>query len=537
MSIHQFFRPDLLELAAAYDDYGVLVTTAELDLPGPQILYVNSAFTRMTGYAIRDVLGKTPRILQGPKSDHAVLQQLRKSLEAGEDFIARATNYKCDGTEFQMEWIISHLRNATGQTTHYVAMQRDITGLERAHKDFERYDAELRTAGEQLIAATQKLEAAERRMIQRERAAALGQMAAGVVHDLRNALTPIASFVNDLNTLQELTPRAREAIDGIVVSVAHGLELLRNLDSVCATGKPSPLDETVDLGRIIERIPQLLQPRIENHAAHSQGRVEIRLDIGPVSPVIGNAVELTQVLVNLVSNSIDAMPTGGVITIRLESREESVILTVSDTGPGIPPHLIDRCFEAYVTTKQEGSGLGLSVCQGIIQRHQGHIEVSNTAPNGSAVFTIQLPAAVAVESVPAPAASPSNAGQRLLYIDDDEGCRVLMARWLARVGYDVTTAADGDTGLRLAHEGNYDIVLTDTRMTPTSGIDVAMVLTRTRPQLPVILVSGALLAEHELPDALRNCEQLLKPFTPEDVNIAVSRAAQAVRRPRVPGRT
>ena len=195
MTEYTFYRPDLMELAAAYDPYSVLVTTADLMLPGPQILYANAAFTRMTGYAVHELLGRTPRVLQGPKTDRAVLDRLKRALTAGEDFIARTVNYKRDGTEFELEWIINHLRDAAGRTTHYVALQRDITGLNLAHENIQRFDAELRQAGEQLQATMHRLEDAEQRLFQRERMAALGQMTAGVVHDLRNSLVPIASFV------------------------------------------------------------------------------------------------------------------------------------------------------------------------------------------------------------------------------------------------------------------------------------------------------------------------------------------------------
>lgn len=103
MSNYQFYRPDLMELAASYQQHSVIVTTAELDRPGPQILYANSAFTRMTGYSIGELLGRTPRILQGPKTDREILKRLRLALQSGQDFIARAVNYKRDGTEFEIE--------------------------------------------------------------------------------------------------------------------------------------------------------------------------------------------------------------------------------------------------------------------------------------------------------------------------------------------------------------------------------------------------------------------------------------------------
>lgn len=399
MNSPRLFRHDLMELAAAYDQYSVLVTTADLDQPGPQIIYVNSSFTRMTGYSLHDLLGQTPRIMQGPKTNRETLRRLRRALAAGEDFIAREINYKRDGSEFEIEWIINHLRDTTGRTTHYVAQQRDITGLDRASHGLEQFDAELRAAGESMLSALKKLEAAEQQMLQQERLAALGRMAEGVVHDLHNALSPIISFAEFLESVENLSPVAQESVEGIVASAEHGLKLLDNLRMFCGDRASGPPAEAVDLYEIVKRIPLVVRPRLDQHARH--GPVQIKLDIVPVPKVPGHVVELAQMLVNLTNNAIDAMTGGGVVTIHLSSHGSTVLLTVSDTGPGIPPEIIDRCFEPYVTTKPEGSGLGLSVCLGIVKRHQGHISVENVGPTGSAVFTIRLPAVGTGESISA----------------------------------------------------------------------------------------------------------------------------------------
>lgn len=534
MGSYQFYRPDLVELAAAYEQYSVIVTTAELESPGPQILYVNSAFTRMTGYSIRELLGRTPRVLQGPKTSREVLDRLKHALSAGQDFIARAVNYKRDGTEFQIEWIINHLRDASGRTTHYVALQRDITGLERAQHDLERFDAELRVAGQTLLSTVQKLEGAESRLVQRERLAALGQMAAGVVHDLRNALWPIANFVEVLNAIEGLPPPAKRSIAGIGASAQHGLKLLANLASFHKSGEQSSLSNEVPLRSLLLRVPEILQAQIDHHAKRNGSTVTIDLKLNASPVVRGNAVELTQVLVNLVSNAIDAMPHGGVVTITLDQTDRTAIVAVSDTGTGLSADLIDRCFEPYVTTKTAGSGLGLSVCYGIIQRHLGRISARNAGLNGGAIFTIELPKVIVPESVDSTiptAAQPKPSALKLLYIDDDQACRESTAALLSASGYAVTTASTGDEGLRLAHEHEYDAIITDTRMFPTTGIDVAMVLQRSRPQHIVILVSGMTIEDVELPDVLRHCERLLKPFTPADLATAIHRARQAARKP------
>ena len=122
----------LLNSAVLQSKESVLITDAQLDLPGPRILFVNPAFTSMTGYTAEEVIGKTPRILQGPRTDRRVLQRLRENLEKRESFEGETINYRKDGSEFILEWQIAPIRNAGGETTHFVAIQRDITERHRA---------------------------------------------------------------------------------------------------------------------------------------------------------------------------------------------------------------------------------------------------------------------------------------------------------------------------------------------------------------------------------------------------------------------
>ena len=128
----------LLSSAVLQSREAVVITDAQLDLPGPGILFVNPAFTRMTGYTAEEVIGKTPRILQGPRTDRAVLSRLRRNLERGEEFEGETINYRKDGTEFNLEWQIAPIRDAGGTVTHFVANQRDITERNRVEEELRR---------------------------------------------------------------------------------------------------------------------------------------------------------------------------------------------------------------------------------------------------------------------------------------------------------------------------------------------------------------------------------------------------------------
>jgi CheY-like chemotaxis protein len=254
------------------------------------------------------------------------------------------------------------------------------------------------------------------------------------------------------------------------------------------------------------------------------GPVRFEFDLEAVPPVRGSAVELTQLLVNIVSNAIDAMTAGGVITIRLFQQSGEIVLTVADTGPGIPREIIDRCFEPYVTSKPTGSGLGLSVCFGIVRRHHGVISARNTRPAGGAEFTIRLP--VNRSGVPAADATSPRLRDRptMLVIDEDLAHLASAAGQLTEYGYDVTTAGSGDAGLQLAHLREFDAIIVDTAMARTSGIGLALTLQRTRPRQLVILSSWGAVSGEDLPEALRRHPRLSKPFSAGEIAAAVSSA-------------
>ena len=145
-------RLRLLGAAVEQETSAVVITTAELDLPGPRILFVNPAFTRMTGYSAEEVIGQTPRLLQGPRTDRAVLDELRARLSRGEEFYGEAVNYRKDGTPYHLGWHVNPIRDGDGRVTHYVSVQRDITERKRAEEEAERR-ARFKAFGEGVMVA------------------------------------------------------------------------------------------------------------------------------------------------------------------------------------------------------------------------------------------------------------------------------------------------------------------------------------------------------------------------------------------------
>ncbi len=147
----------LLASVVHFSQDSILVTDNQLDAPGPYIVYVNPGFTQMTGYAPEEVLGKSPRLLQGSKTDQAVLQRLRGCLDNGEIFFGQAINYRKDGTEFWNEWHIEPIRDDQGQITHYVAIQHDVTARKLSEQAIEQKNAALREILEQIEIEKKKI--------------------------------------------------------------------------------------------------------------------------------------------------------------------------------------------------------------------------------------------------------------------------------------------------------------------------------------------------------------------------------------------
>lgn len=226
----------------------------------------------------------------------------------------------------------------------------------------------------------------EDRLRRMERYAGLGSMAAGLHHEIKNPLSGLSLHVQLLEEQLGETKISEEAEEmfGVIKSEVHRIgQVLEGFRDFASTGQLSIAE--VDIARMIRRQVQLIAPR----AAQQQVTVKIDLPAHPLPLVGGDCVRLEQVLLNLMVNAMEAMPGGGELTIRARQQDQSVHITVIDTGSGVPEDLQKSIFDPYFTTKSEGSGLGLALCDKIVRQHQGRIELQSHS-HGSA-FDIALP--------------------------------------------------------------------------------------------------------------------------------------------------
>jgi CheY-like chemotaxis protein len=242
---------------------------------------------------------------------------------------------------------------------------------------------------------------------------------------------------------------------------------------------------------VIEDALEFTRTRWKNEAEAKGVGIEVHCDFGEIPPLSGDPSGLREVFTNLVINALDAMPKGGDITISTIKEEESVLITVADSGTGMSAEIQKRIFDPFFTTKgTHGSGLGLSICYGIVSRHRGEISVSSRIGEGS-TFIIRLPLDRAPKTKAEPPESEGDLlSARVLVIDDDEVFRSVLADTLLEAGCHVEQAGSGSDGLSLFEAGEYDLVITDLGMEHMSGWDVAKKVKERSAGTPVALISG-----------------------------------------------
>lgn len=314
------------------------------------------------------------------------------------------------------------------------------------------------------------LAAEEGRRRRAERLAAVGELAAGVAHEVNNPLASIKSFAQ-LLARDAQTDEQRRALEIIVHESTRVAGIVGNLLSF-ARQQGVTERSTVNLNTIAERVLALQQ-----YALQTAG-IEVRRDFdAELSPVVGEAGALEQVVLNLVVNAEQALSSiEGERRIILRTREssEGVMLSIVDNGPGIPRELLSEIFDPFRTTKPDGTGLGLGISAAIVRDHGGHVWAESEENRGSAFF-VRLPRAALGPSAPRPepapaaeAATPRRA-LRILIADDEPALRLALSVFLSRRGHHVVQAADAYEAYDLASTQPFDAALVDARM-PGDGL-------------------------------------------------------------------
>ena len=464
---------------------------------------VNHAFSKMTGYSLEEALGKTSfdlHLYNNPLDREQLVKEIH---EKGEVNGLEIQFRKKDGTV--LETLISIRTIQFGDEECMITVASDITELKRAQEEKKKLETQLQHA--------QKMEA-------------IGTLAGGIAHDFNNLLAVISGNVElALDTVPESNP-ARFNLDEIRTASWRARDVVRQLLSFAR--KTSYERKPIKIIPVIKESIQLLRATIPTTI---EIRQNIKKDINDT--VLAEQTQIQQVLINLITNASHALgETGGIIEIEIQNiilKENSfsstfdlipgnyLKITVSDTGQGILPDVIDRIFDPYFTTKGigKGSGMGLAVVHGIIKSHNGAISVESNIGKGT-TFIILLPVIEkeAVEHAEPVELFPTGS-ERILFVDDEEAMTYVGKYRLEGLGYHVDTTTNPVEALELFHANHnqFDLVITDMTMPQMTGDRLVKEILKIRPDMPTILCTGfSENMDEKKAKEIGACQYIEKPF-------------------------
>ncbi len=479
--------------------------------------YLSDGVRELTGYPAAEFIGNRVRSFASiieAEDGEAIRAAVEIGLAAHRPY---SLSYRIRTAGGETRWVFER-GSGVFDGERLVALEGFIADVTEAR----RAEAERASLAEQLRQA-QKMES-------------VGLLAGGVAHDLNNLLMPILGYADVLREGEPAGSPRREMLAEIWQAAGRARDLVRQL---LTFSRRQVLElTTVDLAAVVRSFRKILRATI---------REEIEIEaVLPPEPLLVRAdpVQIEQVLLNLAVNAQDAMSAASadrhVLAIAVKGQGESVILTVSDTGVGMSPEALRRAFEPFFTTKApgKGTGLGLSTVYGIVMQHGGQISVSSTPGKGTA-FRILFPrvaasgagatggagaagaagreqAAGSRQAIRAPWATAGT--ERVLLVEDEEAVRELSRIMLEREGYRVIACGGGEEALAAARAHPIDILVTDVIMAGMNGRDLADMLLRERPGMPVLFTSGYtddVIARHGIRES--GTHFLSKPYTPREL--------------------
>ena len=353
----------------------------------------------------------------------------------------------------------------------------------------------LRKCLEMIAEAHSRHEAQREQEIHAQKMAALGELSFGVAHNVNNTLTGILGRAQLILRNSNDEGKIKAGLELIIKSAEDGAHIIRRIQDF-ARQRPSREFETISIADLLKDACEMTRPRWESRSEFAQIRFALHADCQAY--VKGDPVELREVLVNMIYNAIDAMPSGGEIRLSTLENRERVVVCVGDSGTGMSPEVKQRLFDPFFTTKgKAGTGMGLAVSFGIIRRHEGSIEV-DSEPGRGTTFKISLPKVMpatttaAEASTEAPGVSTCEDKVRVLVVDDETHVREVLIEALEAEGCEVISAQSGEIALALydQYEGKFDAVFTDIGMPEMSGWELCTEIRERSKTMPLAIISG-----------------------------------------------
>jgi PAS domain S-box-containing protein len=498
--------------------------------PEGRYLSANPALARMYGYAsAEELIASVTNIEQQLYVEPEIHATFRKVMESEGE--VRGLEYQVFRKDGQTIWISETaraVRDAGGQLLYFEGIIEDISER-KASED------KLRESNRRLEAALDQLKRTQQQIVQQERLHALGQMASGIAHDFNNALMAILGFSELLLT----SPKTLEDREKVLhylrtmnTAAKDASNVVKRLSEFYRNRDQGEVFPPVNVNKLVEQVVTLTQPKWKDQAQAAGVTIAVRTDLTPVPMILGHDAELRECLTNLIFNAVDAMPGGGTITLHTYVEGEQTVIAVSDTGTGMTEEVKKRCLEPFFSTKgQRGTGLGLAMVFGTLQRHQGTIDIQSEVGKGT-TFLLKLPAQQRVEKPPVVsevATTTLSRALNILVVDDEPLVRQVLFAYLTGDGHRVETANDGREALTKFGREEFDLVLTDKSMPQMTGDALAVAIKQVAPKKPVVLVTGfgeIMKASGQKPEGIDSI--LCKPVTRDSLRQTVAEVMTVV---------
>jgi PAS domain S-box-containing protein len=473
------------------------------DITSGQV-YFSPQWQQMLGYQNGDLMGNVEvwQQLIHPDDLPWVMERLEEHLKDGS--VPYRFDYRVRTKSNEWKWIANYgkvvVRDAQGNPRRMTGTHRDISDKKQLEAQFLR---------------AQRLES-------------LGILASGIAHDLNNILTPILATAQLLPLkTPKLDAQTQHLLEMLQDSARRGSDLVQQILAFVRGGDGKRI--SLRINHILRDIRQII---IRTFPKSITLEVEASCDLQSIS---ADVTQLHQVFMNLCVNARDAMPNGGTLCLRAENRildtafaqlyldaqpGPYVVVTVSDTGTGMSPEVLEHIFDPFFTTKEagKGTGLGLSTVAGIVKNHSGFVLVESEVGKGTQ-FQVFLPATDTLDLLPSiNSEMPKGQGELILVVDDEIAIREVMKATLSDLNYRVMAVADGLEAINYVAQSPNEIavVLMDIMMPSMSGLTAIRTLRRLQPQLKIIAISG-LASNQVLAKAADADAFLLKPFTLQDL--------------------
>ncbi|UCD36406.1 MAG: PAS domain-containing protein [Nitrospiraceae bacterium] len=365
----------LLESAVMNANDAIIILEAKPGkLPGRRILFVNDAFTRMTGYSREESMGATLRILRGPKTSLDTLNTIRCALDEVKPVRVELVNYRKDESEFWVECSIVPFADEKGDFVHWVSVQRDITERKQAEEEREQLMSRIEVINADLTELNKELET-----IGAERTMSL--MALTLADRVRNPAAVIGGRCRRIFEKEDVSGSLREGLQSISEAAAKLDQIVRDFETLLKSRQSMFVHD--DLNRIVERVVSVLG----KEASYRGGVMSVQLSREPLR--INMQKDLLRVAVfHILKNALEAAGEGGIITVKTMREGDSVGLMVADTGAGIRREDLDAIFQPFFSTKKRGFGMGLPLVKQIIAEHFGELIVDSRPGEGTTVQVI-----------------------------------------------------------------------------------------------------------------------------------------------------